>query len=78
MKPKLKDNEGLYTLNIKNDDSLQHKRAIDYIKTVARWFAVRRAYRYHIEYMFVVDEEIESYLALAFNVSRDSTFEIRE
>lgn len=76
MKPKLKDNEGLYFINVHRGDSLQDRRALEYIKSAARWFAVRRTYEFYISYIFVIDEEVESYLSLAFGITKDSQIEI--
>lgn len=74
MKPKLRDNEGLYHY-ISTGRELD-KKVLSYIRSVARWFAVRRCYRTYIEYAFIVDKSTESYLALTFNLTTKSTVEI--
>lgn len=77
MKPRLKDTEGLYYFNycvsLPDDNMI---RCLEYLRSAARWSAVRRRYKHHIEYMFILDEVVESYVALAFQLTTDSKIEI--
>jgi hypothetical protein len=79
MRPKLRDNEGLYFLRLRRNGEPENAwRALEYIRSSSRWFAVRRGYEYHIEYIFIMDQEVESYLSLAYQITRESTFEIQD
>lgn len=77
MKPRRKNNENLYFFNLPVHQLSGNERdCLSYIRSVARWFAVRRRYEHHIEYIFIADTTIETYLAIAYNIREDSQIEI--
>lgn len=72
MKPKLREGEGCYFFNLYDDASDLEKNCIAYVQQVARWFILARRYNGYLTYKFITNEEIESYLAITFNIRNKS------